>query len=306
LRSYYRNKSVLCGFSFEMELHNEYNNRITEVINYISNNLTADLSLEKLAGVANFSPYHFQKLFKRITGETPKQYVMKVRLETAAHFLIIHPHKSITEISIDLEFTSPSIFSRAFKNFFGITPDELRAVPTQDRIELYKKTRNLKATDSPKPERKLKVLIKRMPAIQGIAMNASLANLTKIQSTYKRVIQLAGTNDLISSQTNFIGIMNPNQDLYRCMVTINFHHHIKKNIIVAQIPSGKYACCKLNGSTDNTFKVMQQFVTEWLPESGYNMADIFCFEILSESPLKKPYDKIPREIYFPIEPSQRK
>src|SRR5882762_5047940 len=112
----------------EKEFPKEYTNRINEVINFILKNLTDDLPLEKLAKVANYSPFHFQKLFKEVVGESPKQYIIRMRLETAAHFLIMHRYKSVTEVSLDCGFSSPATFARAFKNYFDITAEELRTI----------------------------------------------------------------------------------------------------------------------------------------------------------------------------------
>lgn len=50
-------------------MRQEYVARINRVMDYIGANLNGDLCLEKLAGVANFSPYHFHRVFRGMTGE---------------------------------------------------------------------------------------------------------------------------------------------------------------------------------------------------------------------------------------------
>jgi len=54
-------------------MRQEYVARINRVMDYIGANLNGDLCLEKLAGVANFSPYHFHRIFRGMTGETLRQ-----------------------------------------------------------------------------------------------------------------------------------------------------------------------------------------------------------------------------------------
>src|SRR3972149_1241739 len=101
----------------------EYKSRIDAVIDYILKNLNNDISLQALSNVANYSPYHLQKIFKQVIGKTPKQYIIKLKIETSLHLIIIHPHKSIIEIATECGFSSPSVFSRAFKNYFGVSPE---------------------------------------------------------------------------------------------------------------------------------------------------------------------------------------
>ncbi|TMI81642.1 MAG: hypothetical protein E6H10_11300 [Bacteroidetes bacterium] len=62
-----------------------------------------------------------------------------MRLEIAAHSLIIQLEKSIKEIAIETGFTSAATFARAFKHYFDISGEKLRALTAQQRMALYKK-----------------------------------------------------------------------------------------------------------------------------------------------------------------------
>ncbi len=299
----------------DKEFPSDYTRRIDEVINFILKNLTQELSLEKLAGIASYSPFHFQKLFKEVVGETPKQYIVRTRLETAAHFLIMHRFKSVSEVAFDCGFSSPGIFARAFKNYFGITPDELRKIPMKERLKLYKKgdsNKQLLDTDinftnsklsKLTNETTLKIVVKKISTIQGIFTNSTIHSENKIQDAYKKIIQLANNHDLLSSDSVFLGIIYPHQNLYRAMVTTKPHLPIIKGLHASEIPAGKYATFKVTGTIESTFKLLLEFSENWLPENGYRVSDISGFEILSENPISKPYNKIEREVYIRIEPA---
>ncbi len=105
-----------------MSQDNLYLKRINTVLDYVRANLTDDLSLETLAQVACFSPFHFHRIFTTLVGETVNQCVVRLRLERAAALLKTAPTMSITQAATASGFTSLSVFSRAFKNQYGLSP----------------------------------------------------------------------------------------------------------------------------------------------------------------------------------------
>lgn len=64
--------------------------------------------------------------FKQITGLTPNEFILKVKLDEAMSLLTTHPELNISEISIRLGFSSPRYFSKSFKAFFGVAPQGVR------------------------------------------------------------------------------------------------------------------------------------------------------------------------------------
>ena len=74
-----------------------YKNRILKVINYIYQHVDQELSLEKLAKVAYFSPYHWHRIYHGITGETIHHTLLRLRLEKAAKSLV-HSEDNIATV----------------------------------------------------------------------------------------------------------------------------------------------------------------------------------------------------------------
>ncbi len=99
----------------------EYKSRINRVFDYIEQNLDKRFSLEELASVANFSKYHFHRIFQGMTGETPFQFILRVRLERAAIYLSANPKKTISEIANECGFSDQATFARSFKNHFKMS-----------------------------------------------------------------------------------------------------------------------------------------------------------------------------------------
>ena len=105
----------------------EYENRVNRVIDHIGAHRGEELTLEALARVAAFSPFHFHRVFKAVTGENLFEHVQRVRLEAAAGALTLRPDAEVLAIALDNGFASASAFARAFKERFGMSATEWRA-----------------------------------------------------------------------------------------------------------------------------------------------------------------------------------
>ncbi len=93
---------------------------------HIQAHLDEDLSLEVLSGKALLSPAHFQRTFQAVVGETPRNYVARLRLERAAFRLLIHD-TTLLNIALDCGFRNHETFSRAFRRRFCMPPSRYRA-----------------------------------------------------------------------------------------------------------------------------------------------------------------------------------
>ena len=96
---------------------------IERTLEYINNNLSADLTLERLASAANFNAIYFHKLFKASTGKTLHEYVEDQRIKKSIN-LLISTNMTLAQIAYECGFSSQSYFSYAFKKKKGSTPRE--------------------------------------------------------------------------------------------------------------------------------------------------------------------------------------
>ena len=64
----------------------EYRSRINRVMDYIDIHLDQPLELKSIAEIANFSPFHFHRIFTFLIGETPIDYIQRLRIEKAAGY----------------------------------------------------------------------------------------------------------------------------------------------------------------------------------------------------------------------------
>ena len=303
----------------------EYHSRIRKVLAYIQENLSGELSLEKLAEIAFFSPFHFQKLFSLYIGETPKHYIMRLRMERIAHHLKLYPALSITDASFQCGFSSPSTFIRAFKKYYGTTPEVFRTLSFDDisKIGTLKPDNcksfhihpaefwsldltNEKVEGSPAA---MDIKVNTVRSLNVAFLESHLGDDDAIPNTFKALARWAEPRDLITKKTQFIGILldmpfftEYDKCRFRACITVPEGISQSREIGFAKISGGKYATYFYKGTIESVFQSLAVFKHEWLDQSGYQIAEITGFELYSENPAEKPYESIPRQIFIPVRP----
>ena len=91
------------------------------VTDFILAHLQDSLSLDMLAQQVGLSRYHFARLFRRTTGESPHQFVLHKRLEAAQH-LLRKTDLHLSQIAVGVGFSNQGHFTQTFKRHLGLTP----------------------------------------------------------------------------------------------------------------------------------------------------------------------------------------
>jgi len=99
---------------------------IQRVLAHIDRNLSANLGVDRLAGIAQLSRAHFVRLFTASVGIAPSSYVFAQRMERAER-LLIATDSGIGEIAATCGFADGNYFAKAFRRAHGVTPGEFRA-----------------------------------------------------------------------------------------------------------------------------------------------------------------------------------
>ena len=303
--------------------------RLNKVIDHIHANLEQPLSLNALADVAGFSPFHFHRIFKGLVGETLGEYVQRARLEKSASLLLYHSQDTVLQIALSCGFTSAAIFSRAFKSHFGLSPSQFRQRAKRNPGKLESKhgqdlRRPLLYNEGSFPitleermELPMDVQIKVLPVfhvayIRHLYGYSKGAPSKQIGAAFQRVSQWARARDLLGPNTLLIGIPYDNPDItpndkcrYDACVTIPPEVAAEGEIGVQDIPGGKYAVHKIEVSASETHKIgeaVDRLYGEWLPGNGYQVDDRPSLEIYYESHDKPAGTWIVMDYCVPVKP----
>ncbi|PWS26482.1 cysteine methyltransferase [Pedobacter yonginense] len=109
-----------------MKAQDEINfNRIAEAIHYIQSNFKSQPSLEQIAEKVNLSPYHFQRLFSKWAGTSPKRFLQYISISYAKK-LLKENQASLFETALETGLSGTSRLHDLFINIEGMTPGEYK------------------------------------------------------------------------------------------------------------------------------------------------------------------------------------
>lgn len=259
-----------------------YARRFKQVFDYIDHHLDDALLLEKLSEVAHFSPFHFHRQFCSYCGMPPGRYIQMMRLKRASYRLAFNPLEKITDIAYDAGFQHSESFSRAFRQMFGLSPTQFRQQPPwvdwHKRIsEPYKARRQTMQSQ---------VRIITFPAT-SVAMLTHYGQPERINETAARFIEwrkTTGFSPVASSQTYGIAPHDPTLtppdefEFHICgTVTSPIIEDNRFGVINSDIPAGRCAVLRHQGSHDALTGLAKSLYRDWLPEIGEELRDFPLF-----------------------------
>ncbi len=298
----------------------DYLKRVNVVVDYVNNHLNEEIELEKLAGLSNFSKWHFQRIMRAFLGEPMGTFIQRKRVETAAK-LLRESNMPIGEIAYEVGYDTPSSLSKVFRLFYQVSPTEYRNNKNFMRMKPIQvnETLRLKAPEIVELEAKQAIYLSLTGAYQSLDFGGA----------WKRLWQFVKENKLFSAGIEHIAIYwdNPNvteESKLRtdiCLV-LPKKAEAKGDIGVKTIGGGKYAKFRYIGPYENLNAVYDAIYGKWLPENGGCSCPDCCTPhsqgcppecdcgcILRDAPSFEKYlnnpdntlpEKLKTEIYIPI------
>jgi len=258
-----------------------YKRRINQVIDYVNNNLEKTISLEELASVAFFSPFHFHRIFMAVTGESVNYFTNRLRLEKTARLLKFSKHP-ISDISITCGFSSPPTFSRAFKQYFGISPGSYRnngkIENSKIRKELFSLNEYLVTMSEGELKTSFPVEIRNIPK-RRVAYIRVLDSYREgvVLNAFEDIIKWAKKMNLFHSERIFgMSIDDPMvtpKEKYRYEVCITIPEKFTVDagdyIETTILPKCKYAVTTVSGNFNLVATATHYLFNNWLINSSF-------------------------------------
>jgi AraC family transcriptional regulator len=274
----------------------DYSRRIERVLDHIGAHLDEPLDLERLAAVACFSPYHFHRIYRAVTGETVADALRRLRLQRAAGELV-EGHPAIARIARRAGYGSVAAFARAFRAGYGIPPATYRRqgrlvqpspIPTATETAMYD------------------VTIRELQPVRLAALRHTGPYL-EIGATFERLFAWAAGRGLMGPQTRAIGVYYDDADGTPAAalrsdagIAVGPDVALEDGLRVVDVPGGRHAVLHHQGPYAELNKAYRWLYREWLPKSGEQCADRPIFEEYLNNPRTLPPEQWLTDICLPL------
>jgi len=273
---------------------------------YIRLNLNEPLTLNKIAREAGSSSYHFVRLFLAYTGETPFDFLRRIRMATALRMLQEDPAGAVTEIALSVGYETPSAFNKVFKKTLEMSPRDFRNLGKDrqhDLIYLLNKPRvqkEIKMNLTSNPELVTRptthyVFLQRQGPFAEVApptweaMFPMLAN----QVEQKDIVEFLGFSGIDRTKPG------ENAMIYQAGVAVKQAPAAPlKGLQYRKVEAGKYARFLYIGPYFHIWTAFDQ-IFKTLAEKKIALREEFCIENYLNDPKVTPPDQLQTEILVP-------
>jgi AraC family transcriptional regulator len=251
---------------------------VERAIWFVEQGFGKEISLEGIAAAAGVSRFHMARAFGAATGHSVMRYVRGRRLSEAARALAAGA-PDILAVALDAGYGSHEAFTRAFRDQFGITPEQLRAQGSLDPIELMEPIRVDKSMlidlEEPRFEDGSPLLI------AGIGVRYTCETNQGIPAQWQRFGPHIGNIPRQVGDVAYGLCCNYDNDdsfEYVTGVEVSDFSDVPEGFSSIRVPAQKYAVFTHREHVSAMRRTVSTIWSKWLPESRYKVADAPNFE----------------------------
>lgn len=283
--------------------------QVNEAIDYIESHLREEISYEKLGRIAGCSSYNFQRTFSYIFDMSLSEYIRKRRL-TAAAFDLLNSEERILDIAMKYGYSSQDSFTRAFKAFHKTLPSTAR-----NEIVQLNSCPKLSFQVNIEGEYKMKYKVEDFPAFK-VAGKVTRIETGKafeiVPKLWDKAWQDGTMNQLfeLHQKTDYrpeglLGIVSgdeagDSEEMDYIIGVANYVDDVRCTYVAPPegmeelaYPASKWVVFEANGKLPESIQqVYKRFHKEWLPKSGYRLANLPVIECYKQNDQQ--------DIWFPI------
>lgn len=278
-------------------------NPVHKIIWLIETHLEGDLTLGMIADDIGMSRHYLLRAFAALTGQSVMRYVRNRRLSEAARKLVKRNGKDceILPVALDAGYNSHEAFTRAFRDFFGITPEKLRQRGTLENLP-FQEALHMTDTmtvdlDPPRFEQSPRL------EITGFGQRYSCETSTAIPGQWQRFLEYLAA--LPGTQSGYsYGVCDTPDEKgefnYICGMAADQLPHPDPDLQTINLDPRKYAVFTHRGHISGIRATVAMIWNDWLPKSGLNVAKAPDFECYSPD-FNPDGSRGKVEIWIPIE-----
>ncbi len=292
----------------------DYYSRLKKALDFVVRSLDQPCTIEEVAAEAAFSRYHFQRMFRAMTGESITELVRRLRLERAAHRLR-HESVNVLEVALDAGYSSEEAFSRAFRRGCGISPNQSRTTwpppvfrspaarvsyyPEEKRVEIDPLTGGIS----------MEVRIETFGDIE-VARVRHTGPYNEVGACFERLFEWAATTGARPGLVLTLSYDDPDtvesQSLRSdACVEIHTDSSPPPGTSIDRIESGRYAVYTHRGSYDGISEAYKRLFGMWFPQSDEELDDRPCMEIYRNTPLNIVPAQLLTDLCLPLRSAPR-
>lgn len=273
-----------------------YEDRIIRVIDYIYDNPTGDLSLDRLADVAAMSRFHWHRVFRAMTGETCAAAVKRIRMHRAS-VLLVQGDDPVAQVGAAVGYSDLASFTRAFSESFGMPPAAFR----KSGQVVPRKLQFLKGDPD-----MLDVEIKTVPERRLAALSHQGA-YPEIGRTFQSLYAMIGARGLFGQITEGVAVFHddpgakPAAELHsHAGVTLKDGVAVPEGLEPYEIPGGRAAVALFKGPYSGLPAAYDHLYCTWLPGSGEELGNHPSYEVYLNDPTKTAPEDLLTHVVMPL------
>jgi AraC family transcriptional regulator len=251
-------------------------------------------TLQELADIACFSPFHFHRIYRGMVGETVAETLARERLSRAAADLLRTTYP-IAGVARRAGYGSAAAFTRAFRDAYGMPP------------AAYRQAGGVGAPLTPEEKTDMSpIAIRELPALRLACLDHRGA-YTDIGHTFGRLTAWAAGRGLLTDSTRFLGLYHddpgsvPEVELRsKAAIEVPKHATEADGVCIVTLPPLRVAAMRYRGPYAEIERAYTQLFRDWLPDSGEEPAEHPCIEEYLNDPKTTPPAELLTDILVPL------
>jgi AraC family transcriptional regulator len=255
--------------------------------------------LEKLAAIANLSPWHFHRVFRLMTGESLGEMVRRLRVAKGAALLRGTPGQ-VTQAAMASGYATPQAFARAVRRVTGLSPTDLPRSP-----DLLARLQARTTTTDEEPP--LSVEITSVDPFIVQAMR-NVGDYRDLDTAFTRLFEWVFAEHSMATLQGIYGIalddplsVPPAQCHFECAVKVDAAVTFAPPVRAIEIGGGTYVVGHHRGDYNLAHAALDELYAMLLDSREMHLADAPVFMWYRDDPEARPAHELRADIYVPIE-----